>query len=50
MYSHETDLIQWFLFRYGQPDTISTLLEYGINIDVDNQVLFTSTLLELIFD
>jgi hypothetical protein len=23
--------------RYGQPDTISTLLEYGINIDADNK-------------
>ena len=25
------------MFRYGQPDTISSLLEYGINIDVGNE-------------
>ena len=27
----------YYFSRYGQPDTISSLLEYGINIDVDNQ-------------
>lgn len=29
--------IRAILYRYGQPDTISTLLEHGIDINADNR-------------
>ena len=38
---HQTQTSGWnclhLAVRYGQPDTISTLLEYGIDIDAENQ-------------